>query len=71
MSWYIVTLEGFTVQRQTWDTLMQSDGKGDEGCRQELSAHYRRPLLLSLCRYLPLALYTPGLAPRILATLLG
>jgi hypothetical protein len=30
MSWYIVTLEGFTVHRQTWDNMLQSDGQGDE-----------------------------------------
>src|SRR6266498_1419817 len=30
MSWYIITLEGFTVQRQTWDNIFETDGKGDE-----------------------------------------
>lgn len=30
MSWYEITLEGFTVQNQTWDTLWQTDGKADE-----------------------------------------
>ena len=30
MSWYEVTLEGFTVHNQTWDTMWQTDGKADE-----------------------------------------
>ncbi len=30
MAWYRVTLDGFRVYQQTWDTMLQTDGKADE-----------------------------------------